>query len=152
MTAITSELTRGLDATITSTISVLAAPKTARRTLRHQDSVIHACEAQTSMIRPVAPDLVRHERLRDAHGAAPGLTTEPAGLIYTPRSFPDRTPSGVAGDARTASATDGEAFLTVYAQAIADALPDDQPTAAGDSAQRASGHRTPSSAAPSAQR
>lgn len=140
MTAITSELTRELGATITCTTYVLAAPETTRRTLQHQDTVMHACEGETSMIMAVAPDLVHHDRLADAHGPALGLTTELTGLIYTSRSFADLTTSGVAGDARTASSAKGEALLTAYARGIADALLHDQPFAARNPTQHNNGN------------
>ncbi len=83
---------------------MVAAPETTRRTLQHPDNIMHVCEGETSMIMAVAPELVHHDQLPDAHGAALGLTTELTGLIYTLRSFTDLTTSGVAGDARTASA------------------------------------------------
>lgn len=129
LTAICAELTRELGATITCTTYVLAAPETTQRTLQHQDTVMHACEGETSMIMAVAPDLVHHDRLGEAHGPALGLTTELTGLIYAMRSFSDLTPSGVAGDARAASAAKGETLLAAYAQGIAHALLHDQPRA-----------------------
>lgn len=150
MTAITSELTRELGATITCTTCVLAGPETTRRTLRHQDAGTHACEAGTSMVMTVAMDLVHHDRLRDGHGAALGPTTELTGLIYTSRSFADLTASGVAGDARTAS--EGGALLAAYAHCIADALLHDQPFAAREPAPHAAAHLTPLAASQPAQR
>ncbi len=129
LTAITSELTRKLGTPITSTTYVLAAPETTRRTLQRQDTVMHACEAETSMMMTVAPSLVHHDRLPDAHGPALGLTTELTGLIFTARSFINLTPTGVAGDARAASPAKGEALLSAYAQEIAHAILHDQPWA-----------------------
>lgn len=129
LTAICAELTRELGATITCTTYVLAAPETTRRTLQHQDTVMHACEGETSMIMALAPDLVHHDRLEEAHGPALGLTTELTGLIYAMRSFSDLTPSGVAGDSRTASAAKGETLLAAYAHGIAHALLHGQPWA-----------------------
>ncbi len=81
------------------------------------------------MIMAVTPDLVHHDRLGEAHGPALGLTTELTGLIYAMRSFSDLTPSGVAGDARAASAATGETLLAAYAQGIAHALLHDPPCA-----------------------
>ncbi len=111
-----------------------------------------------SMIMAVAPDLVHRDRLPDGHGLALG----PTGLIYTPRSFTDLTTSGVAGDARTASANKGAALLTAYAQGIA-ALQHDQPSAAAatppiastvpeDRTDQAPGQLPPVSAAEAARR
>jgi len=142
LTAITTELTRELGTPIGCTTYVLAAPETTRHTLQHQDTVMHACEAETSMIMAVAPDLVHHDQLPDAHGPALRLTTELTGLIYTSRSFAELTPSGVAGDARTASAAKGEALLTAYAHGIAHDLLHNQPWAAAAPAPAPS-HRQP---------
>lgn len=135
LVAIVGELTRELGATIGCTTYVQAAPEETRRILQRQDTVMHACEAETSMIMALAPDLVHRDRLPDAHGPALGLTTELTGLIYTSRSFGELTPSGVAGDARAATAAEGEQLLTAYAQGIAAALRRD-----GSSASDSIGH------------
>ncbi len=129
LTAICAELTRELDMPVACTTYVLAAPEVTRHALQRQDAVMHACGGETSMIMAVAPDLVHHDRLDDAHGPALGLTTELTGLIYTARSFADLTPSGVAGDARAAAAARGETLLNAYARSIAHAVVNDHPWA-----------------------
>ena len=69
--------------------------------LERQSNVMHACEAETSMVMTLLPEAVRMDRLPDAHG--PHSTRpegQPAAMIRR-RSFKDVTP-GVIGDARSA--------------------------------------------------
>jgi creatinine amidohydrolase len=90
--------------------------------LERQASVMHACEAETSMMLAVQPDSVRRERLPEAHG--PGSTRvegQPPTLALR-RSFRDVSPSGVIGDARPATAAKGEHLLNTAAERIAGML------------------------------
>ncbi len=90
--------------------------------LERQSNVLHACEAETSMVMALLPEAVRTDRLPEAHG--PHSTRpegQPAAMIRR-RSFKDMTPSGVIGDARSASAAKGEALLEAAAERIADEL------------------------------
>lgn len=87
--------------------------------LERQSNVMHACEAETSMMMTLLPEAVRTDRLPDAHG--PHSTRpegQPAAMIRR-RSFKEVTASGVIGDARTASAEKGEALLEAAAERIA---------------------------------
>jgi creatinine amidohydrolase len=90
--------------------------------LEDQDGVRHACEAETSMMMALAPELVRGEALEAAHGP-PHVHRRPLALGQY-RSFRDFTPSGVAGDARRASREKGEKLLAACAAAILAALKD----------------------------
>lgn len=90
--------------------------------LDRQSTVLHACEAETSMMMVLMPEALRADRLPEAHG--PHSTRpegQPAAMIRR-RSFRDITPSGVVGDARAASAAKGEALLDAAAERIADEL------------------------------
>ena len=90
--------------------------------LERQSNVLHACEAETSMIMTLLPEAVRADRLAEAHG--PHSTRpegQPAAMIRR-RSFKDISPSGVIGDARAASAEKGEALLEAAAERIAEEL------------------------------
>ncbi len=87
--------------------------------LERQASVMHACEAETSMMLALRPDCVRRDRLAEAHG--PGSTRvegQPAALSLR-RSFRDVSPSGVIGDARPATAQKGTRLLDTAAERIA---------------------------------
>jgi len=90
--------------------------------LEDQDGVRHACEAETSMMLALAPELVRGEALKAAHGPA-HVHRRPLALGQY-RSFRDFTPSGVVGDARRASRQKGEKLLAACAAALAAALKD----------------------------
>ena len=90
--------------------------------LEDQDGVRHACEAETSMMMALAPELVRDEALKAAHGP-PHVHRRPLALGQY-RSFRDFTPSGVVGDARRASRQKGEKLLAACAAALAAALKD----------------------------
>jgi creatinine amidohydrolase len=90
--------------------------------LERQSNVLHACEAETSMMMALMPTALRAGRLAEAHG--PHSTRpegQPAAMIRR-RSFKDITPSGVIGDARSASAAKGEALLEAAAERIAGEL------------------------------
>ncbi|MGO4406198.1 creatininase family protein [Bosea sp. RAF48] len=81
----------------------------------------HACEAETSMMMAVQPDLVRTERLGEAF--QPGYRKGDASPLSDPlllwTSFKDFCPSGVRGDARRASTEKGERILEVAAELLA---------------------------------
>ena len=90
--------------------------------LDRQSTVLHACEAETSMIMALMPDGVRADRLPEAHGPH---STRPEGqppAMIRRRSFKEITPTGVVGDARAASAEKGKALLDVASTVIADEL------------------------------
>jgi len=92
--------------------------------LEDQESVHHACEAETSMMMVLAPDTVRRDKLPEAHGP-PRLTLQPAGVARY-RSFRDFSPSGVVGDARRSNAQKGEKLVTACRNGIAAVLRDPQ--------------------------
>jgi creatinine amidohydrolase len=91
--------------------------------LEDQESVLHACEAETSMMMAAFPEAVRTGRLPDAHGPHFG---DPRAVLAPPaqrfRSFATLTPSGVLGDARRASAAKGERLIQAAATALADLI------------------------------
>jgi creatinine amidohydrolase len=90
--------------------------------LERQSTVLHACEAETSMVMALMPAAVRPARLAEAHG--PHSTRpegQPAAMIRR-RPFREMTASGVIGDARSASAAKGEALLETASTIIAEEL------------------------------
>jgi creatinine amidohydrolase len=91
--------------------------------LEDQTGVLHACEAETSMMMVAAPDAVREERFADAHGphfADPRAVLAPA--VQRFRSFKGLSPSGVLGDARRASRQKGEKLQAAAVDALAEVL------------------------------
>ncbi len=120
---IVGELAQALGVPIaTATYWVLAEPQF-KALLEDQANVLHACEAETSMMMAAAPDLVDASRLAQAHGPqprAPGpILNRP---LYRARAFKEITASGVLGDARRAGAEKGEKLLAAAAQALAEKL------------------------------
>jgi creatinine amidohydrolase len=96
----------------------LAAPQFAQ-ILERQPGVQHACEAETSMVLALRPELVDPTRFAEAsfaEGQGPG------GAAYRWRSFAARTASGVIGDPTAASAEKGERLLEAAAAALAELL------------------------------
>jgi len=96
--------------------------------LEDQRSVLHACEAETSMMMAVRPDLVDVGRLPEAFG--PQMTDARAVLsppLHRWRSFQDLTPTGVIGDARRATAHKGNRLLGAASDALAAKLGSGEP-------------------------
>lgn len=94
------------------------------RILEQQPGVQHACEAETSMVLALRPELVDAARFAEARFAEPAhAVTQRGGHVW--RSFAERTPTGVIGDPTVASAEKGERLLDAAAEAIAELLLDD---------------------------
>lgn len=90
--------------------------------LEVQDSVLHACEAETSMMMVLEPDLVDDSDLAGVKGAD-GLKFLQAGEnSFRWRSLTHVTANGVIGDPTTASAQKGERLLEAGGAAIADLI------------------------------
>lgn len=90
-----------------------------------QSNVLHACEAETSMIMAVELPTVDSAILSQCHGELiPGQSAikgvNPG--VYRWRQIGTRSLNGVIGDAATASAAKGEAMLEAVAARVAEAL------------------------------
>jgi creatinine amidohydrolase len=93
--------------------------------LDRQSGVLHACEAETSMIMAVEGADVDDEVLPQCRGdLIPGASAisgvNPA--VYRWRQLGTRSLTGVIGDASTASAQKGERLLAAIAERVAQAL------------------------------
>jgi creatinine amidohydrolase len=106
------------------------------RVLEDQPGVMHACEAETSMMMVAHPELVDEGRLAEAHGPQLDIVTSLVPSLKAFRSFADITTSGVAGDARRASALKGEALLAACAAALAARLKAGEPWSRASAAVR----------------
>ncbi|WP_270935227.1 creatininase family protein [Falsiroseomonas oryzae] len=88
--------------------------------LETQKNVMHACEAETSMVMAVHPDCVREANIaravpkRFAPPAPPGFKRH--------RGFVELTDTGVMGDPRAASAEKGERLLEAASGRLAEEL------------------------------
>ncbi|MEM8856454.1 MAG: creatininase family protein [Pseudomonadota bacterium] len=87
--------------------------------LEDQTSVLHAGEAETSMMMVAAPHLVDETAFGEAHGGDAFLAARASG-VGGYKSFKDFTPSGVIGNARRASTKKGEQLVALAAAALAD--------------------------------
>jgi creatinine amidohydrolase len=128
LNALTTELTRELEAPIAVTTYFTLAEAAIAEILEDQKGVMHACEAETSMMMAVRPDLVTTDRLDQATGP----TASDARAILSPtlhrwRSFKEMSPSGVFGDARRATSEKGERLLTAVADALASRIAAGEP-------------------------
>jgi creatinine amidohydrolase len=131
LAALSVELTRELNAPIATTTYFMEAMQETRAILENQDGVMHACEGETSMMLALMPELVDRERLPEAHGPAFDIAVSLIPSLRRPVSFKEMTESGVAGDARRASASKGEALLQACASNLAARLRAGEPWTSG---------------------
>ena len=119
LAAIAVELTRELAAPIATATYFMEASEEAAQVLEDQDGVMHACEAETSMMMVSRPETVQTSRLAEAYG--PAFEIAPSLIPSLKRFIPfeQLTQTGVAGDARRASKEKGEALLNAYADSLA---------------------------------
>jgi len=126
----TGELTRELNAPIAATTYFMEGQAAMAKILEDQDGVMHACEAETSMMMAVQPGLVNAARFSEAHGPSFDIMGSLVPSLKRFHSFADLTASGVAGDARKANAAKGERLLVACATALAAKLRDGEPWSA----------------------
>ena len=116
---VVDELSGELDAGLATATYWEPAAGLFARILERQPGVQHACEAETSMVLALRPELVDPARFAEARFEE---GKSPATGVYRWRSFAKRTASGVVGDPTAASAEKGERLLEAAAAALADLL------------------------------
>ena len=93
--------------------------------LEKQTALLHACEAETSMMLAVTPELIDRDELSQMRGdLVPGLSAIPgvnAG-VYRWRQLSSRSLIGVIGEAGAASPEKGQRLLEAIATTVAKAL------------------------------
>lgn len=121
LNAMSSDLARSLGQPVGIGTYWLLDPEGVAAALEDQKTVLHACEAETSMMLAIAPDLVDRARFAEAKGGDTGTSApqilNPAFQLW--RGFKAMTTSGVIGDAAKASAEKGERLLDASARALA---------------------------------
>jgi creatinine amidohydrolase len=118
--AIANELGAELATPIAATTYWLLAREAFGKILERQTTVRHACEAETSMVLALAPELVDMELAQQAVGpTSPEIFEVAGGEVQRYRSFEARTSHGAIGDPRAASAEKGERLLDAAAEAVA---------------------------------
>jgi creatinine amidohydrolase len=125
LSAVVNELATELPGTIAVTTYLTAAADEIADILEHQNGVMHACEGETSMMLATHPRLVVADRLVDAYGPDCLLQSDTV-PVYLWRSFDEITATGVAGDARAATAGKGERLLAACSQRLAELLADER--------------------------
>ena len=114
------ELTRTLGVPVVGVTYWLANEDTFGGILEAQHNVMHACEAETSMMMAVQAESVRADRIaravpsRFAPPAPPGFRRS--------RSFSEMTDTGVIGDPRSATAAKGERLIDAGSTRLAEEL------------------------------
>ena len=93
--------------------------------LEKQTALLHACEAETSMMLELTPELIDPDELSQMRGdLVPGLSAIPgvnAG-VYRWRQLSSRSLNGVIGEAGAATPEKGRRLLDAIASAVANAL------------------------------
>jgi creatinine amidohydrolase len=121
LTVAVNELAVELEAPIATTTYWLLAQPAFAKILEKQANVRHACEAETSMVLALKPELVDMSLAAGAVGPTGREVPQVAGSDGAHRwiSFKSRTSHGAIGDPRAASAEKGERLLKAAAEAVA---------------------------------
>lgn len=123
LNAMSADLARSLGQSVGIGTYWLLDPDAIAAALEDQTTVLHACEAETSMMLALAPELADPARFHEANGGETSPTNS-ATRILSPafqvwRGFKAMTATGVIGDAAKASAEKGERLLDASARALA---------------------------------
>lgn len=120
LAAIVDQLTPELGLPMATTTYWVAAAERFAAILEEQKTVMHACEAETSMLMHLRPDLVDTAAARTVD--APPLGFFQSGGVHRWRPVAHWSCSGVVGVPRLANANKGQQLLDAAAQAVASAL------------------------------
>ena len=125
LTVVVSELTVELRIPLVTLTYFEMAPEALRAVLEYQDSVLHACEAETSMIMATEPALVDLTRLSEAHGPdqdRPEITSLVGEKVFRWQALNARARCGVIGNGAAGTAEKGERLLEAQSTRVADIL------------------------------
>jgi creatinine amidohydrolase len=118
---ITDELTPKLGAPIVQFTYWYAAAAAIAKILDAQGALMHACEAETSMMMVVRPELVAMDRVGMAKAnSTPDVSDVVGGGVYRWRTIGARSSSGVIGNPEAATPEKGERLFEAIATALAD--------------------------------
>jgi creatinine amidohydrolase len=120
---ITDELTPKLGSPIVQFTYWYAAAVAIAKILETQGVLMHACEAETSMMLAVRPELVAMDRVGMAKAnSTPDVTDVVGGGVYRWRTIGARSASGVIGNPEAATAEKGERLFEAIASSVAEKL------------------------------
>jgi creatinine amidohydrolase len=120
LNAFLPDFARETELRLYATTYFMLAVEEMRPFLDRQNGVRHACEVETSMMMALTPDLVKADRLAEAHGPMFDDTRSVLAPEWQSfRTIKSLSGNGVIGDARTANATKGEEIIAACAAALA---------------------------------
>lgn len=120
---ITDDLTPKLGVPIVQFTYWYAAAVAIARILETQGGLSHACEAETSMMMAIRPELVATDRIPLAKvNRTPDMTDVVGGGVYMWRNIASRSASGVLGNPEAASAEKGRRLFDAISDALAEKL------------------------------
>lgn len=120
LNAFLPDIAREVGLEIRATTYFELAVETARTHLERQNSVMHACEMETSMMMVFAPATVKHDRLAEAVGPVfPDARDVLQPKWQRFRSIQEISPNGVIGDASVASVEKGDKLVEACRDALA---------------------------------
>ena len=97
-----------------------AAPDAIARNLETQAGLFHACEAETSMMMALRPELVAEDRIPSSDGrTSPGIRDVVGAGVYLWQSSKNRSPTGVIGNPAAATKEKGQRLLEEIPQELA---------------------------------
>ncbi len=111
-----------LGVTVVATTYWLEAAERFGEILEKQDNVLHACEAETSMMMALEQELVDDSILENSRGPMDLQFLRAGNGSYRWRSLTHVTPNGVIGDPTFASKDKGQRLLDAAAEAIVELL------------------------------
>jgi creatinine amidohydrolase len=121
---IAQDITLELGIPIIAATYWLEAAERFKNILESQDNVLHACEAETSMMLLLEPDLVVFENLSDFKGAMDLSFLKAGNSAYRWRSLSHVTPNGVIGDPTLATPEKGARLLEAAALSVSELISD----------------------------
>lgn len=123
LTVAVNELSPELGVPLATATYWLLAQDAFGKILEKQANVRHACEAETSMVLALAPDLVDMKLAANAVGPTAKEVAQVVGPgVHRWQTFKARTSHGAIGDPRAATAEKGEKLLDAAARAVADVV------------------------------
>jgi creatinine amidohydrolase len=125
LTVVVSELTVELRIPLVTFSYYEVADAAMRDILEYQDSVRHACEAETSMMLAAEPGLVDRARMPEAHGPdqdRPEIEALVGPKVLRWQALNARARGGVIGNGAAGTAEKGERLLAAYAARLSEIL------------------------------
>jgi creatinine amidohydrolase len=125
LAVVVSELTVELQIPLVTFSYYLVTPAATSAILEQQESVLHACEAETSMMMATEPALIDRDRLDEARGPdqdRPEIEALVGPGVFRWQTLNARARSGVIGNGAAGTPEKGARLLEAYSEKLADVL------------------------------